>query len=111
MITATSISGGETYLSKHLSANDYYAEGEKVEGEWFGKGARELGLEGSVTPEHFESLRKNRHPDTDKKLTARDRGAKGTALHDITFSAPKVASIVAIVGGDDRIREAWEQRR
>ena len=26
MITAVSISGGATYLAKHLSANDYYAE-------------------------------------------------------------------------------------
>jgi|GEM_PF-2805089 len=28
MITATSIHSGESYLSKHFRANDYYAEGE-----------------------------------------------------------------------------------
>jgi hypothetical protein len=33
MITALSITGGATYLTKHLRANDYYAEGEKVDGE------------------------------------------------------------------------------
>ena len=54
MITAVSISGGATYLAKHLSANDYYAEGEKVEGEWVGKGAQALGLEGVVEAEQFE---------------------------------------------------------
>jgi conjugative relaxase-like TrwC/TraI family protein len=123
MITAVSISGGATYLSKHLSANDYYAEGEKVEGEWIGKGAKELGLEGVVEAEHFEALRNNINPSTGEKLTARKRGTSKVinpktgkleerqpiSLHDITFSAPKAASIAAIVGGDDRIREAWQQ--
>ena len=71
MITARSIAGGETYLSKHLRANDYYAEGEKVEGEWIGKGAKALGLEGAVETEHFEALRSNLHPFTAEQLTAR----------------------------------------
>ncbi|MEZ5303049.1 MAG: MobF family relaxase [Verrucomicrobiales bacterium] len=123
MITATSISGGETYLKKHLRANDYYAQGESVEGEWFGKGAAKLGLSGAVDAEHFEALRDNRHPFTGERLTARDRRSytaangvsgraeerKPVALHDITLNAPKTASIAAIVGGDERIREAWAQ--
>ena len=123
MITAVSISGGATYLSKHLSANDYYAEGEKVEGEWIGKGAKALGLEGVVEAEQFEALRNNINPSTGERLTARKRGTakainpktgkleerQPISLHDITFSAPKAASIAAIVGGDDRIREAWQQ--
>ncbi|MEZ5325908.1 MAG: MobF family relaxase [Verrucomicrobiales bacterium] len=123
MITAVSIAGGETYLSKHLSANDYYAEGEKVEGEWVGKGAQLLGLEGAVEAEHFEMLRNNLHPFTGERLTARkaevakvanNRTGKleerrAIALHDITLSAPKAASIAAIVGGDNRVREAWQQ--
>ena len=33
MITARTITNGSTYLKRHLRANEYYAEGEKVE-EW-----------------------------------------------------------------------------
>ncbi len=123
MITAVSIKGGETYLSKHLSANDYYAEGEKVEGEWVGKGAEVLGLEGRVEAEPFEKLRQNQHPQTGKQLTTHKAGptkflSKNTgkvekrhpvALHDITLNAPKAASVAAIIGGDDRIEKAWHQ--
>jgi conjugative relaxase-like TrwC/TraI family protein len=123
MITAVSIAGGETYLSKHLRANDYYAEGEKVDGEWIGKGAQMLGLDGTVEAEHFEMLRNNQHPFTGERLTARTdtvtklvnqrtgrkEERKPVALHDITFSAPKSVSVAAIVGGDERVREAWHE--
>jgi len=123
LITARSITGGETYLSKHLRSNDYYAEGEEVAGEWIGKGAKALGLEGAVHEEHFEMLRNNLHPFTGEKLTARNRASakvknprtgrmeerKQIAFHDITFSAPKAASIAALLGDDERITLAWQQ--
>jgi len=122
MITARTITNGGTYLKRHLTANDYYAEGEKVEGEWFGQGARKLGLEGAVDAETFELLRGNVNPLTGKRLTARTmKPYKVTnpvtgktekrnpiALHDITFSAPKSASIAAIVGEDPRITKAFQ---
>jgi conjugative relaxase-like TrwC/TraI family protein len=121
MITARTITDGGTYLKRHLTANDYYAEGEKVEGEWFGKGAEKLGLQGTVDAETFELLRSNVNPATGKRLTARTmKPYKVTnpvtgkveernpiALHDITFSAPKSASIVAIVGDDPRVTKAF----
>ena len=114
MITARTITNGGTYLKRHLTANDYYAEGEKVEGEWFGQGAERLGLQGVVDAETFELLRCNMNPQTGKRLTARTmKPYKVTnpvtgkteernpiALHDITFSAPKSASIAAILGDD-----------
>ncbi len=123
MITARTITNGGTYLKRHLTANDYYAEGEKVEGEWFGQGAKRLGLEGAVDVESFELLRQNVNPQTGKRLTARTmKPYKVTnaitgkveernpiALHDITFSAPKSASIAAIVGKDPRITEAFRE--
>lgn len=122
MITARTITNGGTYLKRHLTANDYYAEGEKVEGEWFGKGSEKLGLQGAVDAETFELLRSNVNPLTGKRLTARTmKPYKVTspvtgkteernpiALHDITFSAPKSASIAAIVGDDPRITKAFQ---
>ena len=37
------MTGGESYASHHLSNNDYYSVGEKVTGEWMGRGAELLG--------------------------------------------------------------------
>lgn len=107
MITIKQIRGGRDYLGNHLSCNDYYSEGEKVVGYWKGELAKMLGLEGKeVTREDFESLRNNLHPQTGEKL--RPKTAKVT-FHDIVISAPKSYSILALVGGDERLVEGFER--
>ena len=107
MITVGIIRNGATYLSQHLRKNDYWTEGEnEVRGEWIGEGARALGLVGAVTDKPFDALRQNRHPKTGELLTARDH-ANRVAFFDIQLSAPKDVSVLAIVGGDDRVREAF----
>jgi len=107
MITAGIIRNGSNYLTHHLRRNDYWAEGEKeVLGEWVGDGARSLGLAGIVAEASFEALRCNRHPGTDEELTA--LGAKkSVAFIDVQLSAPKDVSVLAMVGGDERVREAF----
>jgi conjugative relaxase-like TrwC/TraI family protein len=106
MITVSQIRNGAGYLSRHLSANDYYSEGERVEGYWLGKGAEKLGLKGGVQEPEFESLRTNRHPFTGEKLTPRQHKV---AFHDIVVSAPKSFSIAAIVGQDERLVAAFHE--
>lgn len=109
MITAGIIRNGSNYLAHHLRRNDYWAEGEKaVIGEWIGDGARALGLAGAVTDAPFEALRCNLHPSTGKALTA--LGAKkSVAFVDVQLSAPKDVSVLAMVGGDERVREAFAE--
>lgn len=106
MITVSQIRNGAGYLSRHLSANDYYSEGERVEGYWLGKGAEKLGLHGAVREAEFEALRTNRHPFTGEKLTPR---MHKVAFHDIVVSAPKAFSIAAIVGQDERLVNAFRE--
>ena len=107
MITVGVIRNGATYLSHQLRKNDYWSEGEKeVRGEWIGEGARALGLTGLVTDKPFEALRQNRHPGTGEALTARDQ-ANRVAFFDVQLSAPKDVSVLAMVGGDERVREAF----
>lgn len=107
MITVGIIRNGANYLSHHLRRNDYWAEGEKVVvGQWIGEGAKALGLSGEVTEEPFDALRQNRHPLTGEPLTPRDH-ANRVAFFDIQLSAPKDVSVLAMVGGDDRIRTAF----
>ncbi|MDP9050444.1 MAG: relaxase domain-containing protein [Acidobacteriota bacterium] len=98
---------------------NYYKQGETVKGEWQGKLAASLGLKGEVAPLEFSRLAEGIHPQTDEPMvrhrTAQEyKNADGTTTKavehragwDATFSAPKSVSLTALVGGDDRVREA-----
>ena len=116
MLTIRAMSDGKGYSSRHLEHSDYYAEGERVTGVWQGRAAELLGLSGPVETEEFEALRQGLDPGTHEFLRVRrsaDRTAadgttlaQGRSLYDFTISAPKSVSILAIIGGDDRLIEA-----
>ena len=107
MITVTQIRGGKDYVAVHLSANDYYSEGESVTGIWLGKGAEMLGLRGTpVESEAYQALEQNKNPATGEKLTPRMREVKA---HDTTLSASKSYSIMAMVAGDDRLVRGFQE--
>ena len=109
VITVGVIRNDATYLSQHLRKNDYWAEGEKqLQGEWIGEGAMALGLEGPVTEKPFDLLRRNRHPITGERLTAREHKQR-VAFFDVQLSAPKDVSVLAMVGGDERVRDAFTE--
>jgi conjugative relaxase-like TrwC/TraI family protein len=121
------MSGGEGYAKRHLQQSDYYDQKRTVQGQWHGRGAELLGLKGEVKSEDFEAMRQGLDPQTGEFLRQRhsaDRIAsngaeqsKARSLYDMTFSAPKSVSVMAIVGGDDRllaahataVREALEE--
>jgi conjugative relaxase-like TrwC/TraI family protein len=99
--------------------NNYFATGETVRGHWYGQLAHQWGLIGDVQEEAFARLAEGRHPLTGDVLvhhqTARaylnTRGEMVTTVAhragwDATNSAPKSVSLTALVGGDDRVREA-----
>src|SRR5438105_2797331 len=119
MLTIRAMSDGKEYSARHLEHRDYYAEGERVVGQWQGRGAALLGLCGDVKPEDFEAVRAGYHPLTIEFLRQRqsaDRTASdgttqshGRALYDFTISAPKSVSIMAMVVGDNRLIEAHEK--
>ena len=79
---------------------------------WAGKGAEELGLKGPVDAATFRQVLEGRVPDGSDTRLGR-RGRNGSIEHrpgrDLTFSAPKSVSIVALVGGDGRIVEAHDR--
>src|SRR5437016_2814543 len=116
MLTIRAMSDGAGYAARHLEANDYYAEGERVVGQWFGKGADRLGLTGEVKLEDFEAVRQQLDPATGEMLRQRQSAdrvnpdgtlqSQGRNLYDCTVSAPKSISVMAIVGGDERLIEA-----
>jgi conjugative relaxase-like TrwC/TraI family protein len=116
MLTIRAMTGGAGYAQKHLEHNDYFDQNLTVQGEWHGRGAELLGLNGTGTHEQFEAVREGLHPETGEFLRPRhsaDRLAtdgevesKARSLYDLTFSAPKSVSVQALVGGDDRLLDA-----
>ena len=113
MLTIRAMSDGKGYSARHLEHNDYFAEGERVTGEWYGRGAAMLELNGAVTPKQFEAIRQGLDPQSEEYLRVRrsaDREtsdgrtlAQGRSLYDFTFSAPKSVSVMAILGEDQRL--------
>ncbi len=118
MVTAKtqySLKSAKQYFHEHLSVGDYYQEGQKTWGEWFGAGAEKLGLSARVASEDFVALCDNRHPQTGNRLTQRlmsvqwsgDKHAPSRRVfYDFTFSPPKSVSILALVAKDERIIDA-----
>ena len=101
--------------ASYYERDGYYAKDSEEHREasgWAGKGAEELGLTGPVDPATFRAVLEGKVPDGSGTELGR-RGKDGEILHrpgrDLTFSAPKSASIAALVGGDDRIVDAHDR--
>ncbi len=100
-------------------SQSYYKQGDSVKGEWQGRLTESFGLSGEVSALEFSRLTEGQHPQTAVQMvrhrTAVEyKNADGKtvkamehrAAWDATFSAPKSVSLTALVGGDERIREA-----
>ncbi|RRA50461.1 MobF family relaxase [Acidipila sp. EB88] len=114
----------QTYHQKEFASAEanYWAKGAPAYQGWQGALAAEMGLEGSVSAEHFARLTEGQHPQTGEQLIRHKTSAAYTtqagktvtpmqhrAGWDATFSAPKSVSLVALVGGDDRVRLAHRE--
>jgi conjugative relaxase-like TrwC/TraI family protein len=120
------ISAGQaqTYHKEEFTnaKENYYTDGSSVRGEWQGQLADRWGLTGEVGEEEFKRLSEGQHPMTGEQLVryqvAREytnergvgvRSMEHRAGWDATFSAPKSVSLTALVGGDERVREAHRE--
>jgi len=113
--TQYSLNNAKSYFTEHLAVGDYYQEGQKVTGEWFGLGAQSLGLNGKIREADFLALCENQNPQSGDCLTQRTNSVReqdgGTTanrriFYDFTFSPPKSVSLLALVADDKRIIEA-----
>lgn len=106
----TSPRNAARYFDEHLSRDDYYSEKEQTVGRWFGRGCEVLGVksESTVEQEPFVALCKGLRPDDHTKLTQRAT-ANRRCLYDLTISAPKSLSVMALVAGDTRLIAAHEK--
>lgn len=106
----TSPKNAARYFNDHLSRDDYYSEKEQTAGRWFGQGCKAFGLESEavVEREPFVALCQGLRPDDHTKLTQR-ASANRRCLYDLTISAPKSLSVMALVAGDTRLIAAHEK--
>jgi conjugative relaxase-like TrwC/TraI family protein len=114
----------QTYHAKEFTAaeQNYWKQGDTIQGEWHGRLAEQFGLSGAVGAEEFARLSEGQHPETGNQLVLHRavheyRNSDGKTVSpvehragwDATFSAPKSISLTALVGGDDRVREAHRE--
>ena len=99
--------------ASYYERDGYYARDDPAHREasaWAGEGAAALGLAGSIDPDTFTAILEGRIPDGPQ---LGKRGKDGEIHHrpgrDVTLSAPKSVSLVALVGGDERIVAAHDQ--
>ena len=126
MTMSKAISAGQAldyYKQEFTNAKDnYYSESGDVKGRWYGSLAEQWNLKGEVTSEQYERLVAGQDPHTGEQLirsvSAREivdefGKEKTTSEHragwDATISAPKSVSLAALVGGDERVREAHRE--
>jgi conjugative relaxase-like TrwC/TraI family protein len=114
----------QTYHQKEFTAKEqnYWSQQGVIAGEWQGRLAERFGLAGTVSAEDFAKLSQGQHPQTGEQLV-RQRASyeyqdtEGKTIKtmehragwDATFSAPKSVSLTALVGGDERVREAHRE--
>jgi len=101
---------------------NYYTEADRIHGTWHGKLAEAYGLRDEVQEEHFARLSQGQHPITGEQLVqhqssreySNEQGDKVTTMEhragwDATLSAPKSVSLTALIGGDERVRDAHRE--
>lgn len=103
VIQTKSAEGAKSYYSR----SDYLSEGAELVGKWGGKGALQLGLIGEVDKASFDSLCDNIDPRSGERLTLRTNDNRTVGM-DFNFHAPKRVSLAYLVGGDERILEAFQ---
>lgn len=114
----------QTYHAKEFTSKEqnYWSQKGEVQGEWQGQLAGRFGLVGAVSAADFARLSQGQHPETGEQLVRQRasyeyQGTDGKTVKtmehragwDATFSAPKSVSLTALVGGDDRVREAHRE--
>jgi conjugative relaxase-like TrwC/TraI family protein len=114
----------QSYHQKEFTAKEqnYWSQLGIIAGEWQGQLAGQFGLGGTVSAEDFAKLSQGQHPQTGEQLVRQRasyeyQDADGKTIKtmehragwDATFSAPKSVSLTALVGGDERVREAHRE--
>ena len=106
MLSAANVRSPSAAASYFAADNYYTGADADRSGSWVGKGAQRLGLEGRVSADQFDALLRGELPGGIQVGNAGQAHRPGT---DLTFSLPKSWSLLALVGGDQRIIVAYRE--
>jgi conjugative relaxase-like TrwC/TraI family protein len=101
-------------ISAYLSNSDYYSEGEKITGQWMGRGAEMLGLQGAVNLADLQAVLQGNDPRTGEYLKPRHNSdsvvervgkngeiisdtRKARNMYDCVLSAPKALAVLQVI--------------
>lgn len=98
---------GAGAAAAYYAQDNYYTAGQEGPSHWGGAGAEKLGLKGTVSAAVFESVLEGRLPGG--PTISGDGTGKRSPGFDLTFSPAKSVSLVALVGGDQRVIGAHER--
>lgn len=108
MMSIAQVRSAGSAAGYYSDRDNYYVLG-SLEELWAGKGAEQLGLQGAVDKEVFTRVLEGRLPDGADLSRQQDGGNKHRPGYDLTFSAPKSVSLMAMLAGDKRLTEAHNQ--
>lgn len=106
MIHVAPVSSGAATV-EYLTQDSYYTADQSLDtSEWLGKGAEALGLAGTIDKETFAAAVDGKLPDG-SVIQGKDGVHRlGDEIH---FSVSKSVSLMALVGGDKRLIEAFKE--
>ena len=105
MLRINSLQNAASYYTQSLTKGDYYSEQSEIFGNWEGKAAEMLGINGVVDKAQFNNLCAGKHPLTGNKLTSRLLANRREA-YDFTFSVPKSVSLLSAIVVNPTIEKA-----
>jgi conjugative relaxase-like TrwC/TraI family protein len=103
MLSVAAIGSSGAASSYYTKDNYYTADAAQETSLWAGDGAEKAGLAGEVGIEEFKAILDGKMPDGTELGTGNGKQRPG---FDLTFSAPKTLSMLAYIGGDERLLEA-----
>ena len=110
MLSTKEIKNTQQASHYFLQKDNYYTREEGIQkSEWYGKGASTLQLTGEIDSEQFNALLEGRLPTGQQLGKKVDGDIQHRAGWDLTFTAPKSVSLLALLGGDTRLLEAHRQ--
>ncbi|MDI9766911.1 conjugative transfer relaxase/helicase TraI [Pantoea dispersa] len=108
MLSVSSVKSAGKAGAYYTNEDNYYFLGEQST-EWYGTGAENLGLEGPVNRDTFVAVLEGQLPDGTDMRRMEGGVNKHRPGYDLTFSAPKSASVLALVTGDTFLVDAHKE--
>ena len=103
MLTLKAITPQQAW-SYYKKENYYSDEEQQQNSQWYGKGAKKLGLTGKIGEEEFKSLAFGKLPNGQRfRGKPKNKKHKERAGVDCNFACPKSVSILSLVKGDRQL--------